>query len=363
MRFNLAFAHLSMALGAVTAAPATMAKPNNNLPAYSFRPEADESYWKSSLPVLFNFSTSQFDKTVNGKAAASSYWTSSFLTGHNKRQYLAISHAFTDMHNSSYYRSSVLDLNDLEVYHSKVTYSNDTVLQSDSLLKLTLAQNGFESTSVDNVSQMRTWSNHGKVKFNIKYNATSSVIVDGGMGLFTFGNGLSYEWGLPSCRTEGSVTLDGHEITIDPSNSFTWYDRQWNDGLPVGGNWTWFQLHLPNSRTKFSIWAIEDEVTKRADYFTTIRLEDGSQNLVPVTFLPDYTRQWHSPASGFYYPQDWTLIVGDYATLRVSSATKNQEIVGNTVFSTAYEGFVTFDGEIDGQYVDGYGVVEVLFTS
>ncbi|KAF9769936.1 hypothetical protein IL306_012575 [Fusarium sp. DS 682] len=210
---------------------------------------------------------------------------------------------------------------------------------------------------------MRTWSDIGEVEFDITYNATSSAILNGGLGVFKFGNGPSYEWGLPNCRTEGSVTLGGHEITIDPRNSFTWYDRQWNDGLPENGNWTWFQLHVPNSDTKFSIWAVEDGVAGLANYFATVRLENGTQNFIPVTFVPDYSRQWHSPATGFYYPQDWSLVIGNFATLRVSSPVKNQETVGKSILSSAYEGFVTFSSEINSQYVDGYGIIEILFTS
>jgi hypothetical protein len=245
-----------------------------------------------------------------------------------------------------------------------ITYFNGTLVQSDSsLLKINIGQNGFESISDDNVSQMRTWSNHGNVTFDVQYNATSGALVDGGVGLFTFGNGLTYEWGLPACQTEGSLTVNGEVITVDPKNSFTWYDRQWNDGVPVGGNWTWFELHVANSRTKISLWAIEDKTTNLADYFATIRLEDGSQNVVPVNFVPDYTRQWHSPATGRDYAQDWSLLVGDYINLRVSSITGDQEIAGDTAFTSAYEGFVTFTGDVSGQDVHGYGAVEVVFLS
>ncbi|KAM0547768.1 hypothetical protein ACHAPJ_010229 [Fusarium lateritium] len=222
-----------------------------------------------------------------------------------------------------------------------------------------MARSGFESLSEDNISQMRTWSDLDRVKFDIKFNASSKILVDGGSGLFTFGTGVTYEWGLPSCRTEGSLTIDGEEVIIDPERSLTWYDRQWNNGLP--NNWTWFELHVPGSQTKFSIWAIDNKSKNQNNYFAAIRLGDGSQNLIPVSFSPDYTRRWHSSATGITYAQDWVLVIGDYATLHVSSVVGNQEIPGNTSLSTIYEGFATFKGVVEGKQVEGFGLVEMFF--
>ncbi|KAE8334488.1 Kievitone hydratase [Aspergillus arachidicola] len=331
--------------------------------AYLFQPESDTSYWKPDVPVVFDFAPSQFYNTVAGKPAASSYWTSSYLTGNNGQQFLVISHIFVSMDNSSYYRASTLSLDEPWDYNSYITYGNGSALRADSHLKATVKNNGFEGLSDDNIAQMRTFSNDDTITFDLTYNATTSAIVDGAVGLFAFGNGFTYEWGLPNCYTEGTINIYGKQLTVDPTKSFTWYDRQWNNGVPTTGNWTWFQLHIPNSRDKLSIWAVDNNDPEQAFRFATIRTEDGSQNVVPSNFTPDYTRQWHSDVTDTLYPLDWTITVGDYGMFRVSSAVDNQEIAGNTAFTTAYEGFVTFTGEYAGEAVDGFGVVEVLFSS
>lgn len=313
------------------------------------------------IPILFDFSASQFSTNLDGNPASSSYWTSSYITGTNREQYLAISHVLIGADNATYYRASLLDLNNVTNYHSFIVHSNQTALQAGSRLSVSLDGNGFEGLTDDNVSQMRTYSKHKDVTFDITYNATSKALIDGGTGLFAFGNGKSYEWGFPNCYTEGTVTVNGQVVTIDPANSFTWYDRQWNDGFPSNGNWTWFELHIPNTEYKLSIWAIDDKDSWQGCRFATIRTEDGSQNVVSTTFSPDYTRSWYSNATHTLYAQDWTITVGDYGILRVSSVTQDQEIVGHAAFDTAYEGFVTFDGLFDGKNVYGYGVVEVLY--
>ncbi|KAJ5727478.1 hypothetical protein N7493_005298 [Penicillium malachiteum] len=316
----------------------------------------------SDIPVLFNFSSSQFANTLSGNAATSSYWTSSYITGTNREQYFVVSHILISAENTTLYSASILDLNHPENYHSCIASSNESVMHDGSILKATFDGNGFESLTEDNVSQMRTFSNCDGVKFNMTYNATSMALVDGGTGLFTFGNGESYEWGFPSCYTEGTVTASGKEVVIDPKNSFTWYDRQWNDGLPSNGNWTWFELHILESKSKLSIWAIDDEEPHQRYRFATIRTEDGSQNVVPVTFTPDYTRHWYSNASDTLYALDWTVAIGSFATLRISSITKDQEITGPAGATGGYEGFVTLNGDFNGESVDGFGLVEIAYV-
>ncbi|KIW18315.1 hypothetical protein PV08_02603 [Exophiala spinifera] len=240
---------------------------------YYFKPELATSYWNDSgLPILFNFSDSQFSNTVDGDPAGSSYWTSSSITGTNGQQYLAVSHAliFNGANNETFYRASVLPLSRPEDYSSFIVSTNESALAAGSQLKVTVDGNGFQGLTEDNVSQMRTYSNHDKVTFDITYNATSPALVDAAVGLFTFGTGVSYEWGLPNCYTEGALLVDGSSVTIDPANSFTWYDRQWNNGIPSTGNWTWFELHIPHTGYRLSVWAVDNAQPYQRLRFATI---------------------------------------------------------------------------------------------
>ncbi|KAJ5921438.1 hypothetical protein N7466_009764 [Penicillium verhagenii] len=350
---------LIFTLGLALVANAISVQPQHSVREYDFKPETATEYWKPEIPILFNFSSSQFSNKLGGKSATSSYYTTSFLTDTDRNQHVILSHILITADNTTSFSASSLNLTDLS-YTSFMVNSNETGLQAGSLLNVTTDGNGFESLTEDNVSQMRTYSNDDKLAFDITYNATTMALVDAGAGLFTFGDGVSYEWGLPGCYTAGTLTVGGQVVTIDPENSFTWYDRQWNDGLPSNGNWTWFELHIPATGYKMSIWAINDEEPQQRYCFATIRTGDGSQNVVPITFNADYTRHWYSNASDYSYPLDWTLTIGDYGNFKISSITNDQEIVGPTFSTSGYEGFITFDGTFEGKEVEGFGVVEVF---
>ncbi|KAL5358197.1 hypothetical protein BJX96DRAFT_173222 [Aspergillus floccosus] len=344
--------------------------------AYQFRPETDTAYWKVSVtldrqtgipltnssPASPSYSTS-VSQLPDTTTATSSYWTSSYITSTDNQQYLVISHLLIGPENRSCYRASALNLHNPAVYTTTIAYTSSPVLETGPHFRATVRSSGFEGLSADNVAQMRTFSADSlRLTFDLTYAATSTALANGGMGLFSFGGGRTYEWGLPNCVTAGSAMINGQRVLVDPARSFTWYDRQWSEpGAAVTGNWTWFELHVAGSRDRLSVWAI-DGVGRARFRFATIRREDGAQIVVPVGFGADYTRQWYSRASGTLYPLDWVVTMGEHGVLRVASIVGDQEIAGNTAFSTAYKGFVTFDGQFEGQKVDGFGVVEIVFS-
>ncbi|PWY82125.1 hypothetical protein BO70DRAFT_405343 [Aspergillus heteromorphus CBS 117.55] len=319
---------------------------------YNFQPENATSIWEQNkIPILFSLNETQ-RTSYNG-----SWWTSSYLTTEDSQQYFVFSQFMTGNNNQSIYRSSVLDLADLSYSYSIVAGNGTTASKR---LLIQAEDNGFEALSDDNIARMRTWSNNDNTTFDITWNATSVALVDGGTGSFALSSSTSYQWGLPGCRTAGTLTIDETEKTIDPTNSMTWYDRQWGTTGVSSSisalNWTWHELHLPNTADKLSIWAIDDNGSPTAR-FATIRARDGSQYVVPATFTPDYGRTYESSNTGTVYPLDWTVEIGNWGSLRISSVAEDQEVAGSTKAQTIYEGFVTFVGDFNNQAVAGYGLV------
>ncbi|KAL4911367.1 Kievitone hydratase [Aspergillus multicolor] len=325
---------------------------NHSHSKYHFRPESSPVLWNDKIPALYTFNETQLGH--------GSWWSSSFITGTNGKQYLALAHVL-NVNNMTYYRGSTLDLQTNDYQHF-VTRGTKTA--SGPTLNIIIGKNRFESLSDDNISRLRAVTNTKDVKFDLSWNSSSLILANGGTGAFLFGPVISHEWGMPSSRTKGTITVNNKTITVDPAKSSTWYDRQWEDaGGSITGNWTWFQLHVPGSDYKFSVWAVDNPATEQVSRFATVRDGNGTQLVFPVVWKPDYGRRYVSASSCRVYPLDWTVKIVDLASFHVKSVRADQEIIGENGLETAYEGFTTFKGVLDGHHVTGYGLVEMVYVS
>jgi hypothetical protein len=157
---------------------------------------------------------------------------------------------------TGFYRASLVDITDPSFYAYSVVNINNTAGAS-STFNFTYDHYAYEALSADQTSMLRTWSTMPNVTFDLTINGTSTALLDGAVGTFDFGTELLVsEWGMPACETSGTFVVNEEILTVDPSRSFTWYDRQWGGGAV--GNWTWFELHLEmdNAPVKASIWLI-----------------------------------------------------------------------------------------------------------
>lgn len=145
----------------------------------------------------------------------------------------------------SIFQSSILDLEDTSNYWLTAGLAplqgNQTVKKG--LLDIEVDGSAFKSLSNDSFSSLTTWGEYDTYAFNLTFDASSPVILNGGVGRFRWGTGTTTQWSLPSCRTQGSFTINGTTLEIDPARSLTWYDRQHGVGGP--NNFTWFGLNFP----------------------------------------------------------------------------------------------------------------------
>ncbi|TDZ53224.1 Kievitone hydratase [Colletotrichum trifolii] len=305
---------------------------------YVFRPEDEADFKNPNLPGLFNYTESQFDV-----AAGSSYWTSSYITGDDGRQYLAINHLLTTYAPTPVCRSSILDLETRD-YWVDLTYclpKNGSGFDNGLPLQADYGTYAFGSKSADSVASMYTYAHTDKsFSFDLEWTLSSRVMLNGGSGIIPFGAVPvnATEWGVPAGRTEGTITIDNKTIAVDPENSFTWYDRQISHGAPK--NWTWFELNFPGSAIKASVWAwnLPGDETAR---FATVRDLDLAQ------------LQHHLPARVEHHVEN-----GDH--LSIASIRDDQEMYGSkALVDSAYEGFIEVKGSFFGQE-EGFGVVEIV---
>lgn len=274
-----------------------------------------------------------------------------------------MSHILTTTNPSPVCRSSVLDLETLE-YWVDLTYcssQNNSASDRSGPLNADYGTYSFGATSDDSVTSMYAQSNTNKsFSLDLKWESTSQAVQNGGGGIFAFGPGPTNatEWGIPAAKTSGTIQLNQSTLSIDPENSFSWYDRQISYGAPK--NWTWFQINFPGSHIKASVWAYDLGPPSNVLYqFATIR-DGDSVKVLAYTLTADQKKTWTSPQSGLTYALRWRLDFenGDY--LHIQSVRADQEMYGSlALVDSAYEGFITVSGKFLGQK-RGFGVVEMV---
>ncbi|KAG9512272.1 hypothetical protein KCV07_g9552, partial [Aureobasidium melanogenum] len=314
----------------------------------------------SSLPTQFNVSQSQ---TPYGGDYGDSYWSSSFITGTDDREYFILSHTLITT-SLEVYRGSILDIAG-ESFH-QYTYAGNSSSHVKNLttFNLDFGDFGFGAVGENALGTVNTFLTSPDVTYNITFDLSTPMILNGGSGTFNWErNVIANEWSVPAGLTHGSFNIHNQTIVIDPVRSMTWYDRQWEIGS--ADSWTWFELHVGSAEgsfgTKYSIWFYKsgyiNGITKG---FATVRERPGIQKVIPVT-LSTSNRTWTSPSTGVSYPLDYTIRFVNGLVLDVSSIIDDQELwfKAEDVELATYEGFVNVTGSQAGKLVSGFGLVEI----
>lgn len=336
------------------------------------------------LPSQWNLSDSQ---SIYGDIA-NSYWSSSYISGTDGHEYLVLSHVLATPA-LSVYRGSILDITDPSFFRQFTSFWDASSLFASNITAFDFVLGDsfyFGLSSIDKLGPMTTWNDAESFSYNLTYELTSAVILNGGAGSFlwsesTFNSAVlcrarNYiladlppatptivnEWSMPAGTTTGTITKNGTEIGVETERSFTWYDRQWQAGPST--NWTWFQLHLQTEGeeeySRLSTWFYPAGWAGGPEKgFATIKTQPGIQTVSPATKV-DGNRHWTSTVSNVTYPLDWTLELQDGTRLQVSNVREDQELADSDGMFVTYEGFVEVTGTAaSGEAITGFGVVEV----
>lgn len=315
-----------------------------------------------NLPTTYDLGATQMNVS-DTPAAGGSFWSSSFVRASNGHDYMVVSHVLAGaVGPGSIYRASVTDITDPSYYYtfSKLSDSSD-VYSATEVFNASFGDWGMGSTSSkDPISRMRTFSTVENVQFDITFETSSPVLLNGGLGVFQCGSGLGHEWSMPAGKTTGSLTIGGKKLSIVSDKSLTWYDRQWGT---APNSWTWFELHLDNG-VKMSVWNWDKSDSYAASAFATVRQPHGVQAVVPVVSLQKSKKTWTSSVSGFSYPVSYILTLEDGTKLKIANIRGDAELVAPDGAQTTYEGFITVNGIYKGsKKVRGFGLVEVEPTT
>ncbi|TGO47644.1 hypothetical protein BOTNAR_0513g00010 [Botryotinia narcissicola] len=254
-------------------------------------------------------------------------------------------------------RTSLLDASNPENYWKSTEnlplLTNSTTKNG----KLSIKAPNFEisSNSNDSISAMFWSGSTDHYEYNLTVKATSRALLNTGTGYFSWGNGKTSQWSLPSCQTSGTLTLGDHILQVDEERSMTWYDRQYGFS-GIDSEFTWFGVHFPGSEVKASIWLSDNEDPVQHLRFATVRTEYGLEIIrFNVTTKQEYT--WTSPNSNYTYQTRWLLNFDNGDFLDIKSVRKDQEIYAkNSIFSSSP--FTTVKGRFFGQKT-GFAMIEI----
>ena len=186
-------------------------------------------------------------------------------------------------------------------------------------------------------------------------------ILHGDRGLFQKGlepGAASYYYSQVQQSTTGTLTLEGQTYAV---TGISWTDHEYaTTPLSTGTlGWNWFSIQFDNGAAlMLYLLRHEDgslEPTSAGTFvaangaITSLRLEDWRLK------APD---TWKSSKSGATYPAEWRLGIPKLdLTLSGKPLIPNQELTTST--STYWEGAVAFQGELQGEELDGKGYVEL----
>ncbi|KAK9388449.1 hypothetical protein V1515DRAFT_402739 [Lipomyces mesembrius] len=326
-----------------------------------FRPESGGilSNRLGTLPLQFDLLGSQ----INASGPDQSFWSSSFIHGSDNHDYLVVSHVLTGLPTAfSVYRASVLDITDPSRYAKFEFFSNISSPFPYGDFNVTLPDYGFSTAeSGGDVSKLRTWSQVPGAQFDLNFDLSAPVLLNGGLGVFKAGNDTVHEWSMPAGKTTGWLAFNGSKVIVDTEKSLTWYDRQWG-GSPQ--NWTWFEFHIESGNPKvgdipMSIWVWGD-YESGIEGVASVREAGVVQSVIPVTSLEPSNRTYTSQETGIVYALDWVLKLADGTVFWISSVRADQELYASGGLFPTYEGYITVTGTFKGNWeVEGYGLVEI----
>ncbi|PPJ51089.1 hypothetical protein CBER1_07904 [Cercospora berteroae] len=306
---------------------------------YDFTPDNAAQPLEAGIPLSTNWTALQ---NVQGN----SFWSSSFVTATNDRQYLILSHYLTVANFSGLWRGSILDIGNASEYatHSEAVTDTPFITSPNGRFDVEYSNFTYKALSDDSISVLQATSITEGYTYNITHTTSSETLLNWGGNPWQWGNGQ----------------LPNGTLTIDPERSFTWYDRQIVNSTIVG-LWAWFELHFPQDDVYASIWSIElpDNVTER---FATIKTPYGT-HLTLYTLVEDEESRWTSEKTGKSYYSNWVLEFpsGDSLSARQPALGQEMHLVSPTINRTEIEAFVVVDQAtlLGRELSGGWGLVEI----
>lgn len=117
---------------------------------------------------------------------ANSYWSSSYLFGTDGHEYLVLSHVLA-VPAMGVYRGSILDITEPSYFQQFTSFWDASSMFAANKTALDFASGDgfyFGLSSTDKLGPITTWNDADSFSYNLTYNLTSPIILNGGVGSF-----------------------------------------------------------------------------------------------------------------------------------------------------------------------------------
>jgi predicted secreted hydrolase len=202
----------------------------------------------------------------------------------------------------------------------------------------------------------------GTAGLEIRAQAASPVIMNGGTGIFPLVGMTIHQYSVPRLVSCGTITMDGKTRAVE---GVTWFDRQWQNqdagtGPDGAFQWSWMDINLDNGDA-ISLWSGAATSGGEERAWATILHADGSQTVAAAEPGLGARDLWRSDKSGACYPTRWTVrIPAMEAELEVTPAPREQEFISQVPALNKYEGASSMTGLWRGKPAKGFGYVELV---
>jgi hypothetical protein len=115
-----------------------------------------------------------------------SFWSSHFVHGNDDHEYLILSHV-VNIDTMEYYRASILDITNPESYNQFTTAVNGSTNFRNGTFGYQTDNYFMGSVTADPLGAISTWSLVQGVIFNLTYELSSPVLLNGGNGVIYWG--------------------------------------------------------------------------------------------------------------------------------------------------------------------------------
>lgn len=294
---------------------------------------------------------------------AQSYWYASYLTAENGHDYFSIaclSGAGEPGKINSYV--SLLDINTGEYYGRNNLVPGEISNKTYDIDSGTLRQ--YASTP-DLISVQHADSSDPHATFNLTFEPRGPNLYHGGSGIHWWGTGITNEIAYPQLWVTGTITVNNTEIAVIPEKSLGWMDRQWGPGYASKG-WWFFNFYLPNGWVIAAWHTRPVDSTPKISSFATVLFPDGHHEIHVLDENIHASNAWVSADTNLTYYGTYKL---DFPTLQLSLDVELPvQGVGEMTYldkisttSTLFEGFAEIFGNLRGEPISGFGLVEQLY--
>ena len=297
-----------------------------------------------------------------------SFWANAFIHGSKGHDYYIAAHTLGFFGSvpgtTAAYRACILDVTEPSFYQQNLRSSsaNDSLWENGELHAI-YDDFGMETTSSDPLHGMRMYSTAENVEFDLTFNFTSRIFLNGALGSYLFGTETGYEWSIPKGATQGWLKVNGKTVHVVPEKSSTYYDRQWGR-LPT--SFQWIMLEMDESDwldiSIMAIWNGEDPVTGTNEFATIRSAKTGYDSVVPLSAMDSRTNVWVSPDTNLTYPQEWVVTLDDIEFL-ITTPRKDQVWEGQPEVDlpSQFSGYVEVVASKPGHSsVSGYGAIDLI---